>query len=224
MDDVTGWEFHRPRTAGPGISNDSQGVGAWNPIGVHDPLEQVATSAARHRHPPQRTRPEGPNDVLRTEEHGHIAGVGNRQDLSRLEAEVPRIRAARTAEKHFVRLPIPAGAVDEALAIGREPRRRHVAMPVRHAPVFGDGWRDRHRCSGPDEYGDSGDDHERTNKAGPKDRPCEKPAPRPGGGTRCCAGRIRIRLGDPAKLGHQVTSGLPSKLGILGETPADYPL
>ncbi len=144
MDDVAGRELHRPRTATAGVSNHGKGVGAWNPIGVHDAIEQVATGTARHRDPAERARAECSIDVLRTEDHGHVTRAGNGQDLSRLQGQVPRIRAAWPAEKHFVRLPVPAGAVDEALAIRREPRGRHVAVPERQAHVFAGGRRDRH--------------------------------------------------------------------------------
>ena len=164
----------------PGSRMTASVVGAWNPIGVHDPIEQVATGAARHRNPrracARRTCASmfcGPKTTAMSPERemDRILPVSN----ARLRASGLPGRPRNT----FVRLPLPARAVDEALAIRREPRRRHGAMPERQpARTLRDGRRDAPLTPWlptNTAAGDNGDHRAR--------RPSTR-APAPGGGPR----------------------------------------
>ena len=101
-----------------GIADDGERIGSGNPIGVHDAGEHVAACTTSHRDARQRAQAERPLDVLRAEQHGHVARSRNRQDPRVFQLEVARIAAPRTAEKCGVGLALPARAVDEALTIG----------------------------------------------------------------------------------------------------------
>ena len=121
VDRRSGGKLHGPGTAAPGVADHGERIGSGNPIGVHDAGEHVAACAASHRHARQRAHAERPLDVLRAEQHRHVARSRDRQDPRVLQLEIARIGAFRATEECGVGLPLPARAVDEALAIGREP-------------------------------------------------------------------------------------------------------
>ena len=143
VDRGSSWKLDGPGTAVPGISDDGERIGSGNPIGVHDAGEHVAACTASHRDARQRAQAERPLDVLRAEQHGHVARSRNRHDPRVFQLEVARIAAPRTAEKCGVGLALPARAVDEALTIGGESSGRHDPPAECHRLILGD------RGSGP---------------------------------------------------------------------------
>ena len=139
MDRRAGWKLYGPGTAAPGSRMTASASVPGIQSASTTPVEHVAACPASHGDARQRTHAERVGDVLRAEQHGHVARSANRQDPRIFQLEIARIGAAQTTEECSVRLALPARAVDEALTIGRESGGRYGTPAERRGVIFGEG-------------------------------------------------------------------------------------
>src|SRR5262249_46418819 len=117
---------------------DREALTVGAPVGELNVVEDVAGCAARDRDAGQAATADERMELMAVQRDRHLPGLRDRKNLGGGEPERPRLGAFGAVDEGLERLALPAGRVDDGLAVGCEERGPDLSAAERD---LAEGWR-----------------------------------------------------------------------------------